>query len=172
MSNELALQAQAAYEAGDYERAIQGFRSAQLEYQAAGQPSLAAQMANSLCVVLLKVGRAEEALSAVEGTPEILAQLGDRPHQALATGNLAAALEACDRIEQAEAAYRSAIAQFEKLDDPEALRHTRQALSQLQLRQNRPLEAAETLSADQGDRSLRGRLIRMLMRIPSKLLRS
>jgi tetratricopeptide (TPR) repeat protein len=172
MSGDLADRARLAYESGDHDQAIQGFRAARSSFESAGDPGSAAEMASSLSVVLLQAGRSEEALSAVQGTPEIFFGLGDPQREALATGNLGAALEACGRLDQAETAYRSAVAQFEALDDKEAVQHTRQSLSQLQFRQNRPLEAAATLSATQTDRSLRGRLLRTLLKLPSKLLRS
>jgi tetratricopeptide (TPR) repeat protein len=172
LSEQLVARAQSAYEAGDYEQAIERFQAAQSAFESAGDIGMAAEMANSLSVVMLKAGRSEEALSAAQGTPDVFSSLGDPRREALATGNLAAALEACGQVDQAEAAYRIAIRLLEDLEEPEALQHTRQSLSQLQLRQNRPLEAAATLSAGQTDRSLRGRLLRTLLRLPSKLLRS
>lgn len=129
-------------------------------------------MANSLSVALLQAGRPQEALQAVQGTVEVFAELGDQQREAMATGNLAAALEACGELPSAETHYRQAADLFRKFGDEEAERHTLAALSQLQLRQRRPLEAAATMGAARADRSLRGRLLSWLLRLQSKLLRS
>ena len=76
------------------------------------------------------------------------------------------------RSYQAEAAYSAAAAGLAAAGDQQAQLHTLQALSRLQLKQNRPLEAAATLSAGQANRSIPGRILRSLLRLPAKFLRS
>ncbi len=170
-ASELEQQALAAYAAGELQRAIEGFEQAQRAYQP-HDPAKAAEMANSLSVALLQADRPQEALAAVEHTPEVFADANDRQRQAVATGNLAAAQEACGQLAPAEQHYREAAELFAAAGDEQSRRHTLTALSQLQLKQRRPLEAAATLSAGSTDRSLRGRLLSWLMRLQSRLLRS
>lgn len=170
-ADEHEQQGLAAFRDGDLQQAIDHLRQAQHQYQQRSEPVKAAELANSLSVVLLQAGRSEEALQAVEGTVATFAAIGDRQRQAVATGNWAAALEANHQLEPAEAKYREAAELFGKLGDGESQRQTLAALSQLQLKQRRPLEAAATLSASPTDRSLRGRLLKLLFRIQSRLLR-
>lgn len=162
----------AAYADGELEQAIDGFERARQSYEQHSDSAKAAEMANSLSVALLQAGRPQEALRAVQGTAQVFAALGDERRQAVATGNLAAALEACGELHAAENSYRQAAELFHKADDDESHRHTLAALSQLQLKQRRPLEAAATMSGARADRSLRGRLLAWLVRLQSKLLRS
>ena len=162
----------AAYKQGRLEEAIRLFESAR---DSELDRAKAAELANSLSVVLLKAGRSAEALLAVQGTAEVFSALGDATRSAQAKGNLAAALEACGDLLAAEASYREAAEQFEKLGEHEARLHTLNALAQLQLRQNRPLEAATTFQAGYSAspaRGLRGRLLKQLLKLPSRLLRS
>ncbi|MEE9217158.1 MAG: hypothetical protein V3U32_06945 [Anaerolineales bacterium] len=168
----LEQRALAAYEANRYDEAIDLFRSART---ATEDPSKSAELANSLSVILLKEGRNTEALDVVRGTPQLFEAEGDVGRQARATGNLAAALEACGELEQAERAYREAADLLETTGDEEERMLTLNALSQLQLRQRRPFDAAATLQAGVSSGRVSGfrtRLIQFLLRLPSRLLRS
>jgi tetratricopeptide (TPR) repeat protein len=162
----------AAYEEDRYEEAIDLFNSAR---DATEDPLKSAELANSLSVILLKEDRNTEALDVVRETPQVFEAEGDISRQARATGNLAAALEACGELEEAERAYRQAADLFEMTEDEEEKMLTLNALSQLQLRQRRPFDAAATLQAGvpTGRASgFRTRLIQFLLRLPSRLLRS
>jgi tetratricopeptide (TPR) repeat protein len=162
----------AAYEADRYDEAIDLFKSART---ATDDPLKSAELANSLSVILLKEGRNREALDVVRGTPQVFEIEGDIGRQARATGNLAAALEACGDLEEAERAYREAVDLLETTGDEEERMLTLNALSQLQLRLRRPFDAAATLQAGvpTGRASgFRTRLIQFLLRLPSRLLRS
>lgn len=168
----LEQRALAAYEADRYDEAIDLFESA---LAASDDPLKSAELANSLSVILLKQDRNSEALEIVQGTPEVFAESGDVSRQARATGNLAAAYEACGELEQAEDTYRKAVDFFEQSGDDEERMLTLNALSQLQLRQRRPFDAATTLQTGvpAGRVSgFRARLMQFLLRLPSRLLRS
>ncbi|HET7011281.1 MAG TPA: tetratricopeptide repeat protein [Anaerolineales bacterium] len=133
-----------AFRRREWDQAIQGFRSARDTFLQHGDNLRAAQAANSLSVALLQAGQAQAALRAVEGTPEIFHAAGDRLHEAEATGNWAAALEAVGRVDQAEARYRQAIDLLSG-GSSEAEAHTRRALSGLLLRQGRAVEASAVM---------------------------
>jgi tetratricopeptide (TPR) repeat protein len=168
----LEQRAMAAYEADRFDEAIDLFSSART---ATDDPSKSAELANSLSVILLKQGRNTEALEVVRGTSQVFEEAGDIGRQARATGNLAAALEACGELDEAEKAYRSAADLLELSGDDEERMLTLNALSQLQLRQRRPFDAAATLQAgvpSSRTSGFRARLIQFLLRLPSRLLRS
>jgi len=170
-ASSLGSQAIEAYRQGRLDEAIQLFEAA---HASETDPALAAELANNLSVVYLKAGHSQKALSIVRGTAEVFSKLGDDQRASLATGNLAAALDACGDRDAAEAAYQQAAEMFRVLGAAESLRFTLNALAQLQLRQNRPLEAANTLQAGtlaSPPRGLRGRLLKQLLRLPSRLLR-
>jgi tetratricopeptide (TPR) repeat protein len=170
---QLEKQGMQAFKRGRFDDAAQAFRQARWGYEQLGQDVRAAQAANSLCVALLQAGKHEQALEAVRGTPQLLHQAGEMALEAQATGNLASALEACGHSAEAEAAYRKAADDFMKLGDQENRAHTLKALSQLQLRRGRPLEASVSMQAaleSQPDAGLRQRWLRKLLDWPFRLL--
>ncbi len=169
----LEKEANKAYRQNRLEEAIQSFAAAREAYNQAGDTLKSAEMANNLSVALLNADRAEESLQAVEGTPEIFLEAGDEFRAAMAFGNLASALEACDDIEEAEAALQRAIEIFRDLGENENLLYTTQALSQLQLRQGRAMEALSTMQGgleNQSKLSPKHRILRSLLDIPSRFL--
>jgi tetratricopeptide (TPR) repeat protein len=167
----LEKEAVAAFQSGQLDVAIEAFRAAREAYRQDGDRLKAAEMANNACVALLKSGRPQEALQAVKGTKEVFLNANDERRAALAWGNLGAALEACGDLAAAEDAYRQATTLFANLDDDEARAFTHQALSRLQIRQGRAVEAVTTMQAGLADRplSLRDRILRFLLRLPSRL---
>jgi hypothetical protein len=127
-----------------------------------------------LSVSLVQVGRPQEALAAVEGTPQGFDDLGDASNAAKARGNLASAQEACGDHAAAEASYRLAADRFAQLGDRENHNFTMKALSQLQLRRGQPLMAAISLQSaleDKPNPGLRERWILRLLKFPFRLLR-
>lgn len=166
--------AKEAYQQNRIEDAIQGFMAAHQAYLRSEDLAKAAEMANNLCVALLKARRPDEALSLVEGTPQIFLDLGDEHSAAMAYGNFASALEACGRLEEAETALEEASRRFRQLNQDEYFLDTQKALSQLRLRQGRTMEAMLAMQAGlekQGRMSLKYRMLRSLLNIPSRLLR-
>lgn len=169
----LAQNAKSAFEHDELEAAIQGFTSAREGYHQAGEHLLAAEMANNLSVALLKVDRSEEALQEVKGTPQFFLEAEDESRAAMAFGNLASALEANGELQNAEKALEDAIRIFKKIGDKEHLMHSARALSQLQLRRGRPLEAVSTMQGgleDQSKLSVKNRILRSILSIPSRIL--
>jgi tetratricopeptide (TPR) repeat protein len=162
-----------AYQEGRLEDGIEGFNAAHNAYQAQGDEGKTAEMANNLSVVLLQAKRPKEALKALEGTTEVFLRLGDTQHAAQAFGNLGAALEACGDVAAAELAYRRAADLFSNLGDVENQDYTLQALSRLQLRLGKPLEAITTMQTSLEAKprpGIRDRWLRRLLRLPYRLL--
>lgn len=164
--SELQQEGLSAFRSGELEQAIRLFEQARDSFAAEGLKGESAEAANNLSVALLMAERPQEARQAVEGTAEVFEGLGDGRRAAQAYGNLASALEALGELPAAEAAYQEAVRRFEKLGDQDSRSVTLKALSRLQLRDGRPLEAASTLQPQPG---LRARLTGLLLRALSRL---
>jgi tetratricopeptide (TPR) repeat protein len=161
-----------AYRAGQFDEAARDFSLSADGYARLGDELHRAEMANNLAVALLALGRPGEAREAVTGTEAIFHRAGDLRRAAMAVGNLAAALEAEGEFSPAENSYRRAAFLFADCGDRESQAKTLQALSQLLLREGRPLEAVsameEGLEIHTG--GVRGRVLRWLLRLPSRFL--
>lgn len=120
-------------------------------------------MANNLSVTLLLGAEAQRALEAAKGTPQVFHELGDSLHEAQAWGNLASAQEACGDLRSAEASYHRAIDLFASLGDDENRALCLRSLSQLQIRQGRPVEASLTMRSALQARSGAERLVSRLL---------
>lgn len=169
----LSREALDAYQLGAYEDAVNGFKAANREFLDRGDDLNAAEAANNLSVALLKMDRTHDALAAVKGTPEIFRRAGNRQMEAMALGNLAAALEATGEIKQAEDCYTQALTRLEESDDQETRSYILQALSRLQLRGGKPFDALTSMQGaldSQPRLSLRDRVLRRLFDLPARLL--
>jgi len=165
-------QAQTAYQKGDYQQAADLFQAAALAYQAQGQPAMAAEMANNQSVALLQAGEAQAALDAATGTDVVFEGEGDRLKKAMAIGNQAAALDALGRLEEAEEHYQHCAELLFKLGEEQMRAQVMQALSSLQLRSGRQLEALASMQAglDTLERpTMRQRFLKRLLSIPKKI---
>jgi tetratricopeptide (TPR) repeat protein len=169
---QIAAEAQAAYENGDYLEAAQSYQAAEQSYRLAGDMLNAAESANNCCVSLLRAGQAKEALAAVKGTIEIFEQAGDVRRQAMALGNQATALEAAKQTDAALEDYQKSADLFKQIGENELYTSTMQALSALQLRSGRQLEALATMKAgvEKIERpGLKTRFLKKLLDIPFRL---
>ena len=162
-----------AYQLEAYEDAVQGFQAANRGFLDRGDEINAAEAANNLSVVLLKMDRAREALDAVKETPEIFQHAGNSQMEAMALGNLAAALEATGEVKKAEECYLQALTRLDESDDKETRSYILQALSRLQLRGGKPFDALTSMQGaldSQPRLSWRDRVLRRLFDIPGRLL--
>lgn len=162
-----------AYRDGRLEQSIDLFRSIHQAYSDRGDRLKTAETANNLCVVFLQAQDPQSALEFVRDTPDTFLELGEERYAAQAYGNLGSALEACKQVDEAEQAYRAAADIFARLNDNDQHAYTLQALSRLQLRQGRHLEALSTMQ--QGLEAtprpgFRKRLLRRLLSWPFRLL--
>jgi tetratricopeptide (TPR) repeat protein len=171
--DELERLALESYRAGQYEQSIERYSLARECYLKDQHSSKAAEIANNLCVVMLAAKQPQAALELVRDTPDYFLSQGDENLAAQAFGNLASALEACGQTSAAERAYHQAIELFGKIDDSENYCATLQALSRLQLRQGKPLDALSTMQS--GLETMpkarpRDRLLRQLLNWPFRLI--
>lgn len=165
-----AREGNAHFAAGRYRQAAQSFAQAEAWFAQHQQPAQAAEMRANRAVALLQQGRAQEAHDLLHDLPAFFEAQGDIRRAGLAWGNLAAALEALGRRDAAEAAYRASWRLLEQAGDSEGAAYAAQALSRLQLRARRPLDALVTF--DQGLASSSSplhRWVRRLLRLPFRL---
>lgn len=172
-AEKLAKEGKAEYKRSNYLAAANAFEASRSAYEAAEQILLAAEMANNASVAFLQADEAQAALNAVAGTEETFAQAGDRAKQGMAMGNRAAALEALDRLSEAEQDYELAADLLKEAGEDDLHANIMQSLSALQLRMGRQLEALATMQAGlEGVKkpSPRQRMLKRLLNVPFEIL--
>jgi tetratricopeptide (TPR) repeat protein len=123
-------------------------------------------------VALLQLGRGEEALGAVQGTPALFAEAGDRKRQAVALANLGAALEEVGEREQAADRYLESAGILDELGEGQLRAEVMKSLSALQLRDRNPLGALLSMQQGlegEGQHGPIRRLLKKLLEIPLRL---
>jgi tetratricopeptide (TPR) repeat protein len=169
---ELTSEAKEAYQHGEYRKAAQLYETAVSGYRTQSKFLMAAEMANNQSVALLQAGEAQAALEAVSATDEVFKEAGDYVKQAMAVGNRAAALEALNRLEEAEAAYQFCADLLKAAGETDLRAHVMQSLSAIQIRQGKQLEGITSMQAGLlglERPSLRQRILKKLLDIPYKL---
>ena len=162
-----------AYRSGDFLAAAKAFDAASQSYLTAGEAVKAAETANNASVAYLQAGDAQASLQLVEGTPELFADAGDLLRQGMALGNLAAALEASDRLEEAADLYQQSADVLKQAGEEQLRANALQALSALQLRTGRQLEALASMSAGLEELkhpNPKQSILKRLLRIPFRML--
>ncbi len=123
------------------------FTQAAALYAAGGQAPAAAEMRNNLAVIHLAAKDWQAALADVNGTPEIFRAAGDRLREAQALSNRAAANEGLEELEAAAEHYLAAIEIFTELGEKENRSACWKALSGLQIKQDKKLQALASMQA-------------------------
>ena len=145
--DKLTKEGKSAYQNGDYLTAAQEFEAAQQGYLSQGDKLTAAELANNRSVAYLQAGDGQAALKAVEGTAAIFAEAGDLRRQGMALGNLASALEAVDRIDEAAEAYLQSASVLEKAGEDQLRANVMHSLSMLQFRSGKQLQALASMQS-------------------------
>lgn len=170
---ELAKLGKKTYEKGDYQEAADIFAQAAAGFQAKEDVLMAAEMANNQSVALLQAGDAEGALAAVAGTEIVFEQANDRLRLAMTYGNRGGALDALDRLEEAEEAYMASSDLFKELGEDQMRAQVQQSISTVQMRSGRQLEALASMQAgvDGVKRpNVKQRMLKRLLKWPFKFL--
>jgi hypothetical protein len=121
----------------------------------------------------LQAGEGQAALKAVEGTAETFAEAGDLHRQGMALGNLASALEAVDRTEEAAGAYLQSAGVLEKAGEDQLRASVMHSLSMLQFRTGKQLQALASMQSGlEGVKrpSPKQSLLKKLLSIPVDML--
>lgn len=172
-ADELAQQGKELYQSRDYAGAARAFAQAVDLFHQHADELKAAEMANNQAVALLQLDKAADAVDALRGTPQTFFDAGNISMAALAHGNLGQALAEAGQHEEAQVHYQQAIKLFDQIGDKENLQHTAKALSQLQLKKGDAINALFSMQRGlEGNQtsSLRDRLLRWLLRLPSRFL--
>jgi len=170
---QIAKEAKSAYQAGDFVAAARSFEAARQGYLSANDRFMAAEMANNCSVAFLQASDNESALLALGDSEAIFIEAGDRKRQAMTLGNQAAALEALDRIEEAERIYWQAAEIFSDLGETELRLPLLQSISALQLRTGRHLQAVASMYSgveNINKPTLKQRFLKGLLGIPIQIL--
>ena len=171
---QLAEEAQAEYNQGEYLSAAKLYKAAADGYLSVGDELLAAEMANNCSVSFLKGGKAESALQAVADTDKVFASKGDVLRQAMALGNQAAALEGLKKLENAVILYGQSAELLKQLGESELRAYVLQSISSIQLRRGQYLEAYGTMGEGVmglDKPGLKQKLLKSLMQLPFKFIR-
>lgn len=130
-----------------YLQAAEKFDICSRVYADSGDSTMEAEMRNNRSVSLLLAGQPKEAYEAALGTDQVFASQGDAKRQAMALGNIAAALEDMQQYEQSFQAYEQADELLKTLNEKDlrSMLLKRKALVQTKLGRN--LEAASTFNA-------------------------
>ncbi len=173
LPSQLVMDAKKSYQMGDFMESAHTFEAAALGYLNSGDELMASEMRNNSSVAFLQAGEVESALHAVMGTEAIFAKAGDIRRQGIALGNLGAALEAMDRLDEAVDAYVQSADLLKQAEEADLRMHVMRSLSGLQLRTGRQIEALGTMQAGLADidkPSLKQRLLKRLLNMPYKLM--
>ena len=172
-TNQLISEGKAAYRQGDFIEAARAFDVAAESFDVSGDVLNAAEMRNNSSVAYLRAGEVQAALNAVEGTPALFASAGDVRRQGLALGNLGAALEAMNRLDEAAKAYSQSADLLESVGENDLRAYVMKSLSALHLRSGRHIEALSTMQAGLDGiehPKTQERLLKRLLKVPFKFM--
>jgi len=164
----LAEQGKQEYEKGAYGIAADLFSQAAQAYDNVQDELNAAEMKNNQSVALLQAGKAEDALSATDGTEAIFQKAGDLKRQGIAVANRAAALERLKKYSEAMDEYNRAAIFFEEAGEGDMHSIVRKAAANLNLKRGRvtdsQMDVYDSLRLVEKP-SLTQRMMKFLMRI-------
>lgn len=172
-TQQLEREASSAYQQEQYNLAAQKFEALIREYSLAGNPLMAAEMANNRSVALLKAGDARAAYEAARDTDQVFAQAGDIRRQAIALGNQASALEVLKKYGQAAELYRQSADLLKQIGELDMRAVVLKSLSYLQFQHGSKFEAMATMNAalqSQTRLSFRDRVLKSLLNTLFRLL--
>jgi tetratricopeptide (TPR) repeat protein len=171
--DELVKQGKKAYQNKKYLEAGEYFQAAAAKYAESDDLLSAAEAANNWSVAALQAGNLELSAKAAEGTPEIFLEAGDLRRAGMAYGNLATAQEKLNLLEDAYANYERSAELLKQAGDLDTRLHVMQALSALQLRTGKQLQALATMQAGLNGISkpnLKQKFLKKLLDVPNKYI--
>jgi tetratricopeptide (TPR) repeat protein len=146
-AQEIADQAKASYQAGEYLPAAQAFAEAATAFAGTGDALMSAEMQNNRSVALLRAKEAQAAFEAAQGTDKIFEAAGDSRRQGMALANQASALQALKRFDDAMDDYKRAGDALKAADEGDLRVEVMQLLSMLYMRRFKFFEAVITLQS-------------------------
>ncbi len=168
-AQELYAQGLKCYQEGSVPNAVQALEQARTGFLAGGDEVQAAKVANDLGVLYYLTGRPRESRQLLDQALGVLEQHGDVFGQAKALGNIAQQMNRAGDRQGAERNYARAAELFHQVGQKDFEYETYRALSHMQLKRGRWLEALA--SFDRGLAARGGsRLFRLFLQIPLRML--
>lgn len=135
------------FQKNQFKAASESFQNCVTLLEFDGMTPESAEMRNNLAVALVRTKSYQEALQALQGTPEAFLAAGDEQKQGMAFANLGNALEALKENEAAIEAYEKAIECFKTCGEKKFLSVTLKYLSDLQMKSGRQYQALASLQS-------------------------
>lgn len=145
--NTLNQAAQAAFERKNYPEAVRIYVQVKGMIDPDEQPAAHAEARNNLSVALLKSGNAPEALAQAVGTELVFAELLDPQRQAIALGNIAAALVDLQRFDEALEKYQLSADLFKQSGNDEMRSYVLREISVLQMKRGKQVDSLFAMDA-------------------------
>lgn len=158
-----------AYQAGDFQNAIQLFAQAVSGYQASGDALSAAEAANNLSTCYLRSNNPQKALEVIEGTDDVFAAAGDKFRQAIALGNQASSLESLGKPNQAIEIYEHCSTLLKETNHLDERGIVLKSLAALHMKMGHQLDAMSNMQIallNEKKPSLINRFLKKLLKIP------
>lgn len=171
----LKLAAQAAFEHKNYPDAIRLYQQVLRTINPTEMPAAHAEMRNNLSVALLKSGNAHAALEQASGTEQIFAGIRDPLRQAIALGNIAAALVELQRHDEGLEKYQLSADLFKQTGNDEMRSYVLREISVLQMKRGKQVDslfAMDAALATKEKLNWRESIIKSLMRIIRRMMGS
>lgn len=144
---QLTESAKAAFEKNNYSEAARIFLHLRDQIDPVQQPLEYAEVSNNLSVAFLKDGRPQAALDAVIGTDAVFANYGQKTLQAMALGNIGAALTDLQRFDEALSHYQQSAAIFEETGSKELRGYVMEQISVVQMKRGKQVESLFAMDA-------------------------
>ncbi|MDP1545052.1 MAG: hypothetical protein Q8L87_03440 [Anaerolineales bacterium] len=139
---QLDTQGKKAFNHKKFAEAAELFHQAAEGYTLGRAGLLAAEMKNNMSVALLQAGKPQEAFEAALGTDEIFAGAQDVKRQAMALGNIAAALHELKRDDEALEKYDLAALLFEQVNEDDLRSFVKKAAASIRFQDGKVADAA------------------------------
>lgn len=141
---ELGLQ---QFQNKQFKAASESFQKCVTLLENTGMTPESAEMRNNQAVALVRIKSFQEALEALQGTPEAFHTAGDVQKEGMAYANLGNALEGLKNNEAAIEAYEKSIESFKACGEKKLLSITLKYLSDLQMRSGKQYQALASLQS-------------------------
>jgi tetratricopeptide (TPR) repeat protein len=168
---QLSQEGKKLYAAGKFTQAGHTFGQAAEGYLAANDQIAWAEARNNQSVALLQDGNPAGALASLEGTHAAFETAGDKLRLAMSWGNRASALDALDRLDEAEQEYLRASELLKELSQHDLRAELQKGLSAMLMRSGRQMEALATMKVGVDgleNPGIKGSLLKKLLELPFK----
>ena len=171
----LNVAAQAAFEHKNYPDAVRLYQQALGTINPVEMPAAHAEARNNLSVALLKGGNAQAALEQASGTEQIFSGIRDPQRQAIALGNIAAALVELQRHDEGLEKYQLSADLFKQNGNDEMRSYVLREISVLQMKRGKQVDslfAMDAALASKKKLNWSESIIQSLMRIIRRMMGS